>query len=239
MISLAVALAVHATCTDPRVEALPEASRSAACVLVTSPPRAESASPVAPLEAIYARPEFSQARQGSGAALSWWLARAQAWLASFFETTSAQTYSNVTRVVVLVAAFALVIGLAVRWARRRARPAPGTRRSREERAVTLDDPAIHFTRASSLLEHDARGALREGLLSLLSHLERRRLARPDRTKTNRELAHELPSRGAPPAVTEQVVSLLRDYDAAFYSLAPVTPESARRFLEGVSRVQTL
>ena len=41
-------------------------------------------------------------------------------------------------------------------------------------------------------------AIREGLLSLLSTLERRRFARPDRVKTNRELADELAALAAEP-----------------------------------------
>jgi hypothetical protein len=100
--------------------------------------------------------------------------------------------------------------------------------------LKLDVPSAHLERARAALAGDPRRAIREGLLALLSHLERERLARPDRVKTNRELAQELPARGASPALAETVARLLAWYDAAFYSLEPVAPDAARRFVDEVA-----
>ena len=81
-----------------------------------------------------------------------------------------------------------------------------------------------------------REAIREGLLALLSSLEAKRLARPDRVKTNRELVGELPGRGASAQLTGEVERLVRWYDRAFYSLEPVPPEDAARFVDEVERL---
>jgi hypothetical protein len=78
-----------------------------------------------------------------------------------------------------------------------------------------------------------REAIREALLCLLSSLERQRFARPDRVKTNRELAEELAGRGAPPALVSAVTSLFTWFDRAFYSLEAVPADEARRFLDDV------
>jgi hypothetical protein len=56
-------------------------------------------------------------------------------------------------------------------------------------------------------------------------------------KTNRELAAELPGRGAPEALVREVERLVRWYDGAFYSLAPVPSAEAARFVEDVERLQ--
>ena len=101
----------------------------------------------------------------------------------------------------------------------------------------LQAPEAHLARARAALDTDAREALREALLALLSALERRRLSRPDRVRTNRELARELPARGAPPAVAAEVARLVEWYDARFYSLAPVAAAEARRFVEAVAALE--
>ena len=54
-----------------------------------------------------------------------------------------------------------------------------------------------------MVEADPRGAIREGLFALLGALERRSLARPDRVRTNREMAEEVAQRGAAPELSEQ------------------------------------
>ncbi|MFP2933600.1 DUF4129 domain-containing protein, partial [Pyxidicoccus sp. 3LG] len=67
-------------------------------------------------------------------------------------------------------------------------------------------------------------------------LEQRRLARPDRVKTNRELAAELPARGSPAPVVSEVERLVGWYDRAFYSLAPVPEDEAARFVTAVEHL---
>jgi hypothetical protein len=119
-------------------------------------------------------------------------------------------------------------------ARRRRRPAAeASRRPGQAGELVLDAPAVHLERARAAVASAPREALREGLLALLSSLEVRRLARPDRVKTNRELVDELPARGAPAALTAAVAQLVAAYDVGFYSLAPVSEQEARRFLAGV------
>ena len=103
----------------------------------------------------------------------------------------------------------------------------------EAAPLVLDSPGEHLGRARAALGTDAREAIREGLLGMLSTLEQRRLARPDRVKTNRELAAELPARGAPAPVVHEVERLVGWYDQAFYSLAPVPADEAVRFVEAV------
>ena len=52
-------------------------------------------------------------------------------------------------------------------------------------------------------------------------------------KTNRELVRELPDRGAPEPVSRRAGELFGWYDRTFYSLAPVSPDEARRFISEV------
>jgi hypothetical protein len=99
--------------------------------------------------------------------------------------------------------------------------------------LRLDPPGDHLRRAQAALESDPREAIREGLLGLLSCLERRRLARPDRVKTNGEIVLELPVRGAPPELVAKVGPVVRWYDRTFYSLAPVPRQEASAFLKSV------
>ncbi len=187
--------------------------------------------PVSDLSAIYERPGFERARERNSGAFAALMAQARAWFFSLFETRGAQTYSNVTRIAVLAAAVLLgAIALLRRRARKKAvlPPAPPS-----PAALVLDEPVVHRERAEALVANDPRGAIREGLLSLLAVLERRRLARPERTRTNRELAAELPRNGAPPELVQKVTPLFAWFDHAFYSLSAVTPAEARRFLDEV------
>ena len=185
----------------------------------------------AELSAIYARPGFERARERNSGAFAAFFAQARAWFLSLFETRGAQTYSNVTRVAVL--AGAVLVGL-LALLRRRAK-AKATPATAPPAPVTLefDDPAVHRARAEALLSSDPRAAIREGLFSLLASLERRRLARPERTRTNRELAADLPRNGAPPELVQQVTPLFTWFDRAFYSLSAVSEADARRFLDDV------
>ncbi len=165
------------------------------------------------------------------------LQRLRDWFFGLLETSGVSRFSAVTRVAVLVLGLAAAIAAALRLANalsgRRSRRARGPLGSTPE-PLKLDDPREHLARAGRL--SDPRERLREALLALLSTLERARLARPDRVKTNRELAAELPTRGAPPELTRQVGGLLDRYDREFYSLRPVPSEEAERFLGEVSTI---
>ena len=189
------------------------------------------------LEEIYQRPEFARARLRNQGTLEQLWKQLVAWFDSFFESRGAETYSAITRFLVLLAAFAVAGWAVLRlWSRRKGPPLAGQPGASEPAALQLEDPLTHLTRGRGALGADPRAALREGLLALLSTLERRRLARPDRVKTNRELARELPARGAPPELTEEVARLLGGYDRAFYSLQPVAHAEAARFLDEVERL---
>ncbi len=188
------------------------------------------------LEAVYAQPGFERARLRNTGALEQLMRRLKAWFDAFFESRGAETYSVITRFLVLLAAALLAGWAAVRLLGRKQGPAPPAAAVEVEARLPLDDPRAHLQRARAQLASDPRGALREGLLALLSTLERQRLARPDRVKTNRELARELPTRGAAPELSQTVERLLGGYDRAFYSLSPVDPAEAGRFLDEVERL---
>ncbi len=222
-------------CTDSVVTALPDDQRAAACRLLASPavtgPADVAAGPA--LADVYGRPEFVNARHRGGVTLKVLLARFLAWLESLFETAGAQTYSNITRVLVLIAA-ALVaawFGLRVRSRRLAKQRLPRT----EAGPAALLDPTLHWQRARARLAEDPREAIREGLSALLATLEQRRLARPERVRTNREVADELPARGASLEVTAQVSALLSWYDRVFYSQSAVSAVDAAEFLNKVAQ----
>lgn len=187
------------------------------------------------LEEIYQRPEFSRARLRNQGALEQLMRRLKAWFDAFFESRGAEKYSEVTRFLVLFGAALLAGWALVRLLGRRRGPAAPAA-PEDAQALHLDDPKVHLQRARAALAADPRGALREGLLALLSSLEQQRFARPDRVKTNRELAQELPQRGAPAELTRTVERLLGWYDAAFYSLGAVDAADAGRFLDDVERL---
>ncbi|MEW5738276.1 MAG: hypothetical protein AB1938_05085 [Myxococcota bacterium] len=231
-----LALLLAAPCEHPALASMSAERQSAACALLARP--AEGAVDRAALEAVYQRPGFEKARARDTGVAQALLAQLRAWLESLFETTGAETYSNVTRVVVLFAAVLAGLFAVLRFAARKKARAQNQAEPAPARLI-LDSPAAHLERARAALASEPRGAIREGLLALLSHLERQRLARPDRVKTNRELARELPARGAPDALTATVTRLLDWYDGAFYSLDPVAPEAAKRFVEDVAAVAQL
>ncbi len=233
---LVVALALSA-CEHPALASLPEPRRDAACELLSQP--APERVEVSTLPPIYERPGFERARQRNSGALQALMAQLRRWFEKFFESSGAETYSNLTRVLVLVLALVIGGGVTLRFLfRRRQRLIPGAP-APVSNALQLDDPTAHLARAEALLGTAPREAIREALLSLLSSLERRRFARPDRVKTNRELTEELPTRGAPAELVQQVTSLFTWFDRAFYSLDTVPTPEARRFLDDVRKLTEL
>ncbi|QSQ28172.1 DUF4129 domain-containing protein [Pyxidicoccus parkwayensis] len=189
------------------------------------------------LKAILDRPEFSHARQRHGDLLKRLMRELEAWMEGLFESNEAQSFAVATRAVMLGLAFALVLWGVLRFAARLGRKAATVLASTQaEVPLVLDSPGEHLRRAHAALSSDARTAIREGLLGMLSALEQRRLARPDRVRTNRELAAELPARGAPATVVSEVERLVRWYDRAFYSLAPVPADEAASFVAAVEHL---
>jgi len=215
--------------SGPEQAKLAGARLLAACALKARPVATTGAPDPARLQAILDRSEFNQARHRGGDAFKRWMRRLRQWFDDLFGTRQAESYSEVTRTVVLALALAGVVGAFLRVRlRRRLTRASGTNEPVSPTALKLDSPREHLTRGQVALAGDPREAIREGLLGLLSGLERRRWARPDRVKTNRELAEELPTRGAPAELTARVTELLRWYDRTFYSLEPVPPAEAVR-----------
>jgi hypothetical protein len=165
------------------------------------------------LKEILSRSEFAR-RSGDDRALARLAAVFSAWLESLFETASAESFSRATRVLVLALALAAALAIGLRLTRRRSVRRPEAE-AQYASPLQLQSPDEHLHRAEASLAVDPRLAIREGLLALLSALERRALARPDRVKTNREVAGELAERGATPAVRDEVARLLRWYDGAY------------------------
>jgi hypothetical protein len=189
------------------------------------------------LEDIYARERYALARTSNSGALKALYDRLMAWLFSLFESRGAQSFSQVTRFVVLtLAALLAAIGALRLLGRWRNSGAPAHLESKSATALILDSPQEHLARARAALTRAPREAIREGLLALLSSLEDARLARPDRVRTNRELVRELPARGADSALVSRVEPLMRWYDGAFYSLEPVPSEGAARFVDDVEKL---
>lgn len=192
------------------------------------------------LQDILSRPEFAQARQRQGDVVQRLLRMVLNWLEELLQTREAQGFATSTRTVVLVLGFAVVLFAVLRlrhWRKGPARRGAGTRADTgTEAALRLDSPGEHLARARTALGTQPREAIREALLALLSSLEAKRLARPDRVKTNRELVGELPGRGASTQLTGEVERLVRWYDRAFYSLEPVPADDAARFVAEVERL---
>lgn len=222
-------------------EELAEAVRqrlSEACALQEAAESQAASADRERLQAILSRPEFAQARQRQGDVLGRLLRELGTWLEELLQTRGAESFAVGTRAAVLGLGVAVVLFalLRLRYWRRGGARGPAATRARGEGALVLDSPAEHLARARQALAREPREAIREGLLALLSTLEQRRLARPDRVRTNRELVAELPGRGAPPALVGEVERLVRWYDKAFYSLAPVGESEAARFVEAVEQL---
>lgn len=212
-----------------------------ACALEEAAAREQTPPPASTperLRAILDRPEFAHARQRNNDLLQRLLRELEAWMDGFFQSRGAKGFAVGTRALILGLAVAVVLWGLLRLRLRRAGVVKAAARTQTQaEPLKLDSPGEHLQRARAALGADAREAIREGLLSLLSALEQRRLARPDRVKTNRELASELPGRGAPDTLVREVERLVRWYDRAFYSLEPVPSEEAARFVEDVERLQ--
>ncbi len=186
------------------------------------------------LQAILERPEFAGATRRKGNALESFLRRFTEALERLFGAKGSERFASGSRLLVLSLALVVLVGGVLRVVTlRRARRSTQAEESQGVAGlgVVLAHPDVHRTRALQALTDDPRGAIREGLLALISALERQRWARPDRVKTNRELARELPERGAPPELAEDVARVIDWYDQTFYSLEPVATEEARRFLD--------
>lgn len=233
----AVAAAALAAAPCPEVdEGTPPAAARSICALAAREAPATAADR-AKLSDIFSRDRFARARQSGQGSLKALLDRLWAWLAGFFESSGAQSFSQVTRFLVLTLAAVLAavgaLRLAERWTWRR-KPRPDE--PEEPGALELESPAEHLARARAALGREPREAIRQGLFALLSALEDARLARPDRVRTNRELVRELPARGADARLVERVEPLMRWYDGAFYSLEPVPAEGAARFVDEVEKL---
>jgi hypothetical protein len=213
------------------VEGLPPKERNFACAVLAPGPGLD----VGQLEAIYQRPGFETARVGHEAAWQALWAQLQEWAKSLFVTTGAQTYSNVTRVLVLVVALVVGVLLTVRSFRKTVAvdaPLKPVATPNEAR----DAPGVHLSRAAELVKLSPRESIRESLLAVLSHLDQRHLHRGPQGRTNRELRAELEMPGTPPELVRSVTPLLQWFDAAFYSMKPVSVEDAERFLRDVCAV---
>lgn len=211
-----------------------------ACAFQEATARSQQPSPVSTpdrLRAILDRPEFSQARRRNTDLVQRLIRQIDAWLSGFFQSRGAQSFAIATRAVMLGLALAVVLWAVLRFRRwRRASTAQPLHQEGATAPLALDSPREHLRRARETLASDTREAIRQGLLALLSTLEERQLARPDRVKTNRELAAELPGRGAPAPLVEEVERLVRWYDRTFYSLSPVPPSEAASFVADVERL---
>jgi hypothetical protein len=191
----------------------------------------------AKLERLLDEPEFSRVRKRNANVFAVLAEQFFAWLKKLFETEGAARFAKATPFFVLTAAFA-VAGLALlRFVRIRRGPASAAGAPGAEPLLLRPAPE-HLANARRLLASAPREAIREALLALLSSLERRRLARPDRVKTNREVCAELPGRGAEPALVRDVEARVDWYDRIYYSLAPVPADEARAFIDDIARLAT-
>ena len=231
--SALLALWLLAGCPSEAVAHVPEAKREGACAVLAR----DAPAPVnrAALDAIYREPELSRARIRNSGALEAMLARLEAWLDRLAGSRGVETYSVVTRWLVMGLGALAALWAIARLLERRRGPA-AVKPAAPGAALVLEDPQLHFGRAERSLASSPREALREALLGLLSSLERARLARPGRVKTNRELVRELPGRGASAELAQAVAGALQWYDDTFYSLSEVQAEQARRFLDDARRL---
>lgn len=223
---------------DPAAQlAFIRARLHALCALATAPtPRLVAPDPKR-LTAILDRPELAQARSKNRELLQHWVELIWSWLSDLLESRGAGRFAEGTRALVLGLAAALIAVGAWRVLRmKRGKPA-AKRSSPSHGSLRLDPPEDHLRRARAALEAEPREAIREGLLALLSVLERRRLARPDRVKTNGEMVAELPLRGAPVELIARISPLVTWYDRTFYSLAPVGVAEATAFVDSIAALR--
>jgi hypothetical protein len=229
-VSALAALVLAASCP---VSLEPEARAEAACALLEQQANA-TAPDRATLEQLLDEPRFARARNRNNNTPAVLWARFWAWLQKLMETQGATRFARLSPYAVLGLAFFAALYGVLRFRRREKVRGGGEGRTRGAAPLELDAPEAHLGRARALLEAQPREAIREGLLALLSSLERRRFARPDRVKTNRELCAELPLRGAPEELTRAVAARMEWYDRTFYSLGSVERSEAGAFVDAVA-----
>jgi hypothetical protein len=188
------------------------------------------------LEEIYQRAEFSRAKQKPNTWAHDMFVRIDAWLSSIFETRGADVYAKFTRVFVLAFSMGIALFFLLKFARfkmkrERNKSIPQIPKS------TLLPPQQHLKRAYALLETDARAALNQGLLALLSSLEQKGFAQLERTKTNVEISDELPQRGASTSVAVSTSEKLKWHDRVWYSQSKVNANEVRDFLNSVEGIR--
>lgn len=229
--SLVLALLLSASC--PEAKGLEVAAQQdTACALMAEPPAAAPADHDA-LARLLDEPEFARARKRNGNVMAILAAQFFEWLKSFFESREAAGFAKAFPYAVLGLAMAVAAFGLSRLARLRRR-ASSSGPAGESAPLALRPAPEHLANARRLLATAPREAIREALLALLSSLEARRLARPDRVKTNRELCAELPARGASSELSRAVAEKVEWYDRVFYSLSDVASAEAGRFVEGVA-----
>lgn len=203
---------------------------AAACALLEAPPAPAPELERSRLAAILARPEYDL-RSRDEQFLARLLQRVWTWFRDVFaQSETVQRAAFSTR-----AAFLGAVGLAVAWlAWRLARSRRSVRREEASPGaapLALDDPRSYdASAASALARGDGRDAMRCALLGVLASLERSRLAAPGRAATNREVAGQVARRGGPAALVDSVSRLAEAYDRAWYGLAWIEPDEARRFV---------
>ena len=206
-----------------------------ACALLARP--AETLHPpAAEVSAVLDRTAFAGARDRHPHALAEAWERLKTWALSLLGDSSARSFAAGVRWAVLGLALALASAALLRaWRRRGERRGADATPTGGPRLEHLAPPADHLARARAHLPGAPREALREGLLALLSSLERRGWGRADRSETNAELVGALSARGATAEEADRLAALLHAYDRRFYSLGPVDTAEAQGFLEQVER----
>jgi hypothetical protein len=189
------------------------------------------------LVSILSRPEYVL-RSRDETLLNRLLTRILSWFRDVFSASEGVRESvALVRTAFLLGACLLAALLALRMARaflaRRRPAAPGT----QGVPLALDDPEAYQRRAGeALAQSEGREAIRLGLLTLLSTLERLRLAAPGRAATNREVADQIAARGGGEELAQRTRELVAYYDRAWYGLQPVDAPDARAFVDRATQL---
>ncbi len=174
--SALLALWLLAGCPSEAVAHVPEAKREGACAVLAR----DAPAPVnrAALDAIYREPELSRARIRNSGALEAMLARLEAWLDRLAGSRGVETYSVVTRWLVMGLGALAALWAIARLLERRRGPA-AVKPAAPGAALVLEDPQLHFGRAErSARLLPARGAA--GGAARAALFARARAARPPR-----------------------------------------------------------
>ncbi|MBL8957203.1 MAG: hypothetical protein JNK82_40895 [Myxococcaceae bacterium] len=206
-----------------------------ACVLAERP---AAVADRAALERALSEPEFSRVRNRNSNVIAQLWEQFFAWLKRVFQTREAATFAKAAPFGVLTLAFSVALFALLRFVRLRNVRGAGSPAAvaAEPERLDLKPAPEHLANARRLVGSDPRAAIREALLALLSSLERRNLARPNRVKTNRELCAELPGRGADAGLVREVSAQLGWYDRVFYSMGAVGADEARGFIVAIERL---